>query len=156
MASRALARYGLPGGLAETDDQVQALFAQLLAGNAPALSAFDGRIPLRSYLSVLLIRQVQKAARGRRLLPLPAAWNPASGAPAPDEAAQTREEILRVLDLLPGLPPREGLALRLQAQGASNAEIARILGTGASHTRVVLSRALQSLRKRMGKSGKTP
>jgi RNA polymerase sigma factor (sigma-70 family) len=154
VAARTLARFGLPGGGGEVEDVVQTALGELLVRDRATLKAYDGRVPLVSYLSVVVVRQAQRQAGKRRLLPLEALEEDPA-AQQPREAMEVREEVARLLEAMDILPPQERLASRLLARGASNAEIAAVLKIGEGQVRTVLSRARAKLRVKLGEIGES-
>lgn len=148
-----LARCRLPSGPAEAADLVQEVLLQLLERDKAPLRAYQGRASLGGYLSSIAAHLALRRAGRPGVLPLQEKEDPY---PAPDEALECIERGGRLREALDRLAPRDRLALTLRMDGASDAEIGRMLGMGAAHAAVVLSRArirVRDLLRTMGETG---
>ncbi|AIY20027.2 RNA polymerase sigma factor [Pimelobacter simplex] len=106
-----------------------------------------------AYTRTILVNLARDRGRRRHLVPTPAEdVEPERGAPAPDPADALAAR--RRLDvLLASLPPKQRATVVLRVvEDLSEAETARIMGCAAGTVRSNLSRALGSLRDRLGDS----
>lgn len=155
-AARLLARQGLPCGAGEVEDLVQETFAELMALDGAALRAYSGRASLETYLSAIAAHRVLKRPPGASPLPPERMQERPDPGPGPGELLERRESGERVRRAVEDLPARDRLALSLQMDGASQGEIAGILGIPSTHAGAILTRARDRLRMHLKKTGEIP
>ncbi|MBI2923371.1 MAG: sigma-70 family RNA polymerase sigma factor [Planctomycetes bacterium] len=138
---------------ADVDNAVQAALVELLRDGNAALRAWQGRASLAGYLRVIASRVALNQVRGElrkgflRFRPLDGAPEPA--APEAGDAADV--EALRAA--MERLPAREKLILSLfHFDGATYAQIARVMGIPAGSVAPTLMRAREKLRGLIGGS----
>jgi RNA polymerase sigma-70 factor (ECF subfamily) len=130
----------LVGNTADAEDVVQETFS----GAFLAMSGFEGRSSVRTWLSRILVKQAAKWRRRRnvrRTVALDAST------PGPNPEMSLRIDVLGTLETL-SPEHREVIALR-EFQGLSYEEIAEVLGVPRGTVESRLFRARQELRERL-------
>ena len=155
-AARLLTRQGFPCGTGEIEDLVQETLAELLTRDRAALKAYSGRASLETYLSVIAAHRVLKRPSDGSSLSLQHAEEQSDPRAGPGALLERRESEERIRRAIEDLPARDRLAVTLQMDGASQGEIAGILGIPSTHAGTLLSRARSRLRLRLGKIGEIP
>ncbi len=160
--SRALRRLFGQVDPGERDDILQETWVRLSADDAKVLRDFRWGCALATYLKAiaasLCARRARTARRERRLwgrpvdLDLVLAVSPGD-APVPLEKIVSEEDEKGAEAAIASLSDRERLAVRLHFQdGASPAEIARLLGITHANACMILSRATEKARKNIEKN----
>lgn len=159
---RLLARKrGRPASDAEVDEAVQEALVRLSRNGARLLSSFQWRCSLEAFASAvaavaasdLLVADARRAGRtGPRVDFADVEEILPDDAPEPGAGVVDAERSVELERLVERLPPRDRLVVRLfYWDGAGSPEIARLLGTRPEYVRVVLQRALEKLRRKIGK-----
>lgn len=151
------ARWGMRLAPEDADDILQETFAALWRDDMKALRTFRGECALSTYVrtvaaSALVRWRRRQAASPRPLAALPPE-DPGAGPPTPlpVEREEDREALRQAVDRL---PPRERRAILARYwNGATAAEIGRLLNLDPAHVRVILSRARERLATALKKSG---
>lgn len=148
---RTLLQAGLPHDGGALADAAAEVLRALLQDGCRILRQFRPGASLGAYLHVVAHHRTIDLARRRSSAPLP--WLPLQAAPASPEAlllAAERRERLR--EALAALPAREAECLRLfHLEGRRYPEIAGRVGVPVAQLGVILSRARELLRERLGK-----
>lgn len=150
------ARWGLRLAQADLDDLLQETFAVLWRDDMRALRTFRGKCALSTYVRTIaasvLCRWRRREGRAARLPSALAERSPGAEAPPPLlEREEEHDALRRAVD---ALAPRERrVVLAFYWEGASAAEIGRLLGLTPPHVRVILDRARDALARRLGKKG---
>ncbi len=126
-------------------DVVQNVFVELLKDERKAWGRYDPAYKLTTWLGLVVLTQVERATRGRKLQPLDDRINELAGevGSTPDE-----EAIAGVRRALSALTERERLMIILYYQdGLGTKEIAATTGVPANTVASHLMRAREKLRK---------
>jgi RNA polymerase sigma-70 factor, ECF subfamily len=138
-----VARVALAGTTLDAEDAVQDVLAKL----PRALRAHDRPLLLRPWLRTIVRNRCLDPRRAHRpLVELPLELIGAASAD-PAVVAERRQDVLRVVRAVRGLPDRQRRALVMHAvEGVPQAEVALALGTSVAATKNLVSRSRQALR----------
>jgi len=143
-----LLRYAarLTGSTERAGDLVQETFTRLCAQDPARVRPHLARWLFTVCRNLCL----DEARKERRMRPLTDSVSPASGASAPDAAAEHRDDLQRIRALLALLPEdqREVIHLKFE-QGLSYAEIAQVTGINPGTVGYLLHVGLQALRSHL-------
>lgn len=123
---------------------VQTVFIALLKDDMKTLRRYRGRGRVAGYLAAVAACRVLDDLT---LRPSPRLGAPGGEADGPAVEVERREGIALLREGMEVLAPRERLAVTLQAEGASLAELGRALGLSAPAAGQVVSRARARLRE---------
>jgi RNA polymerase sigma-70 factor (ECF subfamily) len=141
-------RFHLP-----SPDHAEDLTAEVFLRALKAFDRFDPSESPRPWLFRIAqnaLRDHQRQANRRRILPTRAMWDLECDAPSPEERVLWQEEVTELLSALASMPGRDREIIGLcYGSELSIAEAGEILGLTATATRTRLWRALARLRKKL-------
>lgn len=148
---RALAQAGAPCDGGAVADASAEVVRHLLEDGMRLLKRWRSGASLEAYLRVIARSRTLDALRRARPAPSMTAWMVGAEGDPVVEAAWSAERAARVREAMAELRERDAEALRLfHIEGERYAEIGRRLGVPESQVGVVLHRARERLRERLG------
>jgi RNA polymerase sigma-70 factor (ECF subfamily) len=151
-ARRACSRWGLDDADGFAHDVAAEVFAHLLADDRRALSRFEGRSKITTWLAVVTRRRAGRLLRRKRPDTIAEPDELHAGGPSPSEVAQVSERQQIVRRQLQTLSDRDRLALQLFYEGGkSYREVAAALDLPENRVGTLLARARERLAKALGK-----
>jgi RNA polymerase sigma-70 factor (ECF subfamily) len=140
------ALYRILGSNRDIDDLMQEAFIQVFR----SLHTYRGDSRLATWIDRVTVRVAFRYLRDKKRVPMPLAEiDDESRGPRPSEQAAAREGVRRLYELLSELPPSSRVAFALhELDGRSIAEVAEIVGSAKSATKLRIWRARKQLFKR--------
>jgi RNA polymerase sigma-70 factor, ECF subfamily len=129
----------------------QDLTAQTFEAALRNIRHFRGEGSFAAWLTVIARNKAVNFYRARREIPLDALHDLPGGMESPEDIVGQKLRLERVLSVLESLKPERAEVVRLRIFGElSTAETAEVMGRSEAAVKMLLNRALQDLRQRLG------